>query len=557
MARIIISRFIRLCRLKFAKNQQFFYLLNITTEMTTIGVPIIESSIANTVISGQDGKVLKMEAGAPVFGDVGEPPVSWSLMGSEIEGEDIGDEAGYSISMSADGTIVAIGAARNDGGGSSSGHVRVYEYDGSTWSQVGLDIDGSAGSWLGWSCSLSADGTILAVGGPFNSDAFSSAGQVQVYEFTGGTWSQIGADLNGTAAFDRFGTSVSLSADGTILAVGARQNNNPGFAEIYENIAGTWTLLGSRINGDANDDYFGVSISLSADGTIVAIGAQYNSAGGVLAGQGKIYEYSASTWTQLGSDILGDAAGDLAGVSVSLSADGTIFAIGAMENDGNGTSSGHVMIFEYSASTWSQVGTDIDGTNAGDESGISVSLSGDGKIVAIGAHAHGSAVDGLENGQVRVYEFDGVDWVQTGDDIIGDTGDEYGYSVSMSKDGTRFAAGGREIGLGGGSQMYELTKSTARSELNLTRSKEVETVTASSTIERKNGLMVIQTTTSGITTDLWAYPKAGDNLSILNKSGGSNTVDGNENNIDGTATISLADDASVNLIYDGTEWFSF
>ena len=47
--------------------------------------------------------------------------------------------------------------------------------------------------------------------------------------------------------------------------------------------------------------------------------------------------------------------------------------------------SGHVRIYEFSGSTWTQLGQDIDGEAAGDYSGFSVSLSSDGRIVAIGA----------------------------------------------------------------------------------------------------------------------------------------------------------------------------
>ena len=47
-------------------------------------------------------------------------------IGSDIDGEAAGDKSGYSVSLSSDGTIVAIGAINNDGNGSNSGHVRVY-----------------------------------------------------------------------------------------------------------------------------------------------------------------------------------------------------------------------------------------------------------------------------------------------------------------------------------------------------------------------------------------------------------------------------------------------
>ena len=54
---------------------------------------------------------------------------SQTQLGSDINGEAAGDYSGRSVSLSSDGTIVAIGAPGNDAGGSSnSGHVRVYEY---------------------------------------------------------------------------------------------------------------------------------------------------------------------------------------------------------------------------------------------------------------------------------------------------------------------------------------------------------------------------------------------------------------------------------------------
>ena len=62
----------------------------------------------------------------------------------------------------------------------------------------------------------------------------------------------------------------------------------------------------------------------------------------------RVYEYYCGSWSQLGADIDGEAAGDYSGYSVSLSSDGTIVAIGAPYNDGNGSNSGHVRVYEYS-----------------------------------------------------------------------------------------------------------------------------------------------------------------------------------------------------------------
>ena len=67
-------------------------------------------------------------------------------VGADIDGEAEGDVSGYSVSISSDGSRVAIGAYGNDANGSSSGHVRIYDYNGSACVQVGADIDGEAAS---------------------------------------------------------------------------------------------------------------------------------------------------------------------------------------------------------------------------------------------------------------------------------------------------------------------------------------------------------------------------------------------------------------------------
>ena len=140
-----------------------------------------------------------------------------------------------------------------------------------------------------------------------------------------------------------------------------------------------WVQLGSDIDGESAGDFSGKSLSLNSDGTIVAIGAWYNDGNGTDAGHVRVYEWNSgsSSWVQKGSDIDGEAASDLSGNSVSLSSDGTIVAIGAYRNDGSGTYAGHVRVYEWNSgsSSWVQKGSDIDGEAASDYSGSSVSLS--------------------------------------------------------------------------------------------------------------------------------------------------------------------------------------
>ena len=83
--------------------------------------------------------------------------------------------------------------------------------------------------------------------------------------------------------------------------------------------------------------------------------------------------YGLREWFLVGSGIEGEAAGDESGRTISLSSDGSRVAISSYANDGNGENAGHVRVFEFDSSTWVQLGADIDGEAAGDESGYSVS----------------------------------------------------------------------------------------------------------------------------------------------------------------------------------------
>ena len=134
---------------------------------------------------------------------------------------------------------------------------------------------------------------------------------------------------------------------------------------------------------------------------VIAIGAFRNDGNGKDAGHVRIYTFSNDVWTQVGHDIDGENAGDQSSYSVSVSDDGMTVAIGAIENDGNGDNSGHVRVYKLSNNFWTKLGPDIDGENAGDQFGSSVSLSANGMTLAIGA-LNGGENDG---GYVQVLEY--------------------------------------------------------------------------------------------------------------------------------------------------------
>lgn len=367
-------------------------------------------------------------------------------IGNDIDGEAASDAAGTSVRLSSDGSVAAIGAYANDDNGVSSGHVRVYENNNGAWIQIGNDIDGEAiGDFSGFSVSLSSDGSVVAIGAFFNdgTNGFLS-GHVRVYKNNNGIWTQIGNDVDGETAEDFSGVSVCLSNDGSILAIGSYGNNDngnqAGQVRVYENNNGVWNQIGGDIHGEAAGDWSGISVSLSGDGSILAIGALHNDENGADAGQVRVYENTNGTWSQIGNDIDGEAAGDLLGSSVSLSGDGSILAAGAPENDGNGSNAGHVRVYENNNGVWNQIGSDIDGDAAGEESGIRISLSEDGSILAIGARY--SDGNGIDAGSVNVYKNQSGAWVKEVSTMNGEAaGDRSGLDVDLSSDGNILAIG--------------------------------------------------------------------------------------------------------------------
>ena len=247
---------------------------------------------------------------------------------------------------------------------------------------------------------------------------------MRVYTLINGTWTQTGVDIDGEAADDWSGASVAMSGDGSRIAIGAYLNDgngsDAGHVRVYTLISGAWTQTGADIDGEAAGDYSGWSVAMSGDGSRIAIGAIANDGNGSNAGHVRVYTLINGTWTQTGLDIDGEAANDRSGHSVAMSGDGSRIAIGASRNDGNGSNAGHVRVYTLINGTWTQTGVDIDGEAAGDESGTSVAMSGDGSRIAIGAYFNDGT--GSDAGHVRVYGVPTVPVAPTITSVVGANG---------------------------------------------------------------------------------------------------------------------------------------
>ncbi|KAL3809762.1 hypothetical protein ACHAXA_010717 [Cyclostephanos tholiformis] len=288
----------------------------------TFGYSVDMTLDGTTVICGSLGWIGDRPGYVRVYsleGDIDLGTDNWKQIGQDIVGEANGDNFGYSVSISEDGETIAIGAPLNDGSnGADSGHVSTYRLfdDGTTWEKIGQDIDGTAANdSFGSSVSLSADGSTVAIGAPFHdSNGNEFSGRVNVYRIDegGSSWERLGQSIIGDNADDIFGWSVSLTPDGNTLAIGTWGGN---YVKVFslssgddDNAADTWKPFGQVIDGGGFG--FGYSISLSDDGRTLAVGAPY-------AEIMRIYQMSDAEkkWNPMGDDIDREAAGDSTGDS--------------------------------------------------------------------------------------------------------------------------------------------------------------------------------------------------------------------------------------------------
>ena len=374
----------------------------------------------------------------------------WSQIGTDIDGEAAYDWSGFAIAITPDGSRLAVGARANDNAnGTGAGHVRVFGWDPALddWDQLGADIDGEAEQdHSGYSVALSSDGSRVAIGAPGNDQFGESSGHVRVYEWSGSSWVQLGQDLDGHAPYDNFGGALAISADGSRLAVGALgfdgNGSDAGAVRVYEWAIGSssWVQLGPIIHGEEAHDFSGSFVAISSDGSRVAIGATGNDGNGTDSGHVRVFHWDDPSWVQLGQDI--DGPGNYSGGHiVAMSPDGSRLVIGAPLYSGTFGESGHARAFVWDDPSWVQLGQNMYGEADFDHFGTRVAISSDGSRLAAGAPGNDNA-NGNNSGRVRVFVWEDPSWVQYGQDIDGEAEDDRsGTSLAFASGGSLLAVG--------------------------------------------------------------------------------------------------------------------
>jgi hypothetical protein len=326
---------------------------------------------------------------------------SWVLLGSNIDGTATNVETGYGVSISDNGNRIAIGTPGQD-------KMRVYDLNVSNnWSLqgIGYGISSSQSAQrAGHSVCINGSGTVAAMGAP-------TGNKIWVFDVdpAGGTGHLAGNPLvvPGTYA----GGSVDIDDNGNSLVVGAyKSNTERGSVFIYDYNGTGWVQRGQTLNGINNYDQFGFDVSMSNDGNTVAVGSKgwdWNPNNTTYEiGEASVYDWNGNTWVQRGASIQGVNFFDQCGFSVSLSGNGNRLAVGYKGSNAALSAAGLVCIFDWNGSTWVQYGDTIYGDGINVYSGHSVTLSDNGSILAIGAIQGTGPVNQFSNqeGQVRIYE---------------------------------------------------------------------------------------------------------------------------------------------------------
>jgi FG-GAP repeat len=376
---------------------------------------------------------------------------TWTQVGDSLFSQDLQAQNGFSLSLSDDGSLLAVGARKSGCPGyKHCGQVNVYEFDildGSpVWVLLQTLEGGIEGNQFGFTVCISGNGRRLAVASVGDDRNGKNSGLVQVFERRGPSWNVV-VEYRGQQEGDLFGASVSLSKDGRMLAVGApyhSANNTRRSGQVYffEDIGfdslPRWIQSRAPLPGSSNGDLFGWSLGLSEDGSRLIVGSPADPALNV-NGYARVYEFLGyhDTWVQLGTD-LGSQEGrpDRFGYSVSISNSGSRVAIGAYANMVDNKTKGEVSVYQLADHYWDPLGFALVGDEDSDGFGYSVALSPEGGYLAVGAPSHN------DSGIVQVFEYDGHDdWLPSIGIVGGVDRAAFGFSVDLSSLAQRVAIG--------------------------------------------------------------------------------------------------------------------
>ncbi len=325
------------------------------------------------VLSG-DGRTLAIPA---IYSDVARGHVDvyslvngqWVRKGLRLVGSDSGDQFGSDVALDEDGNVLAVGANLADGAGNATnaaGEVTVYDWVNGAWTQRGTTIYGdSTGNSLGDRVHLDATGQRLLASASYNDDAGPNRGKVLVFKWFNNNWIQVGNSPAGSSDNDWYGSKVDLSDDGERMIVGVTNRN---LVEIRVLNAGQWQLEATFNPNDVI--FFGWTVAIDGTGSTAVVSSFVTNGVSKLT----ILRRIGSTWSVSDQLIISNEV-----KGVQISADGRTIAYSA---HGVGVP---LKALRFEAGAWSPIGSPIAPPNQLPRFDQYLSLSDDGSTIAGGS----------------------------------------------------------------------------------------------------------------------------------------------------------------------------
>lgn len=352
------------------------------------------SGDGNTMAVGGTGDTSNTGA-VWVFVKSGE---TWVQQGTKLVGSGgiNNTRQGRTLALSFDGNTLAVGGEEDN---SNMGAAWVFVRTGTTWAQQGSklfpsDTTGSTPRF-GRSLGMSDDGNTLAVSGYTNDGG---VGATWVFTRTGSVWTQQGLKLVGTGtmtAEPRNGQYVALSSDGNTLAASVPNDNSEGGVFIFTRAGSVWSQQGGKLlgTGAVGVAQQGGALGISSDGNLLAVGASGDSSN---RGATWVFERTGAVWNQLGDKLVGTGfvgSTILQGAAVAIE-DDLLVTTGRYDDNFTGA----MWFFERIGDTWEQLGDKVSPTGTTGsfiQFGVSMAMTRDRTVLAVGAPSNDSNIGGI------------------------------------------------------------------------------------------------------------------------------------------------------------------
>ncbi len=409
---------------------------------------------------------------------------SWSQIGSNIT-DVIGSSGvlpnnnrfGKSVRLNAAGNVLIVGSSKNNDNSVENGRNKVFYNDNGTWVQVGHKMQGEGyNTNSDWDkdgntfVDINDKGNIIAYSNPSNDSSCTDCGRVIVLELKNGIWTQMGNEIYGTSdSINAFGRSISLNAEGNVLAIGDQYNDGGGTftkggaIHIYEynNATKTWALKGNKIEpANGNNRYWGWAVDLNANGNTVLVTTRARFS---YRGLMRVFEFDGANWNQKGNDKPGGTipANKYFGQSGSINAEGNVITVGHAKLPNNSKGKMGAYIYNESSDVWDwHIDNNVTQEGADKSfSSWSLAINDSGSTIIVGEPNNAT-----ENrvGNIDVWKLvqDGpkrtVKKIKT---INGSQNrDRFGYSVDINAKGDIIAIGAPNYNVAGGNQDEGMVK---------------------------------------------------------------------------------------------------